>query len=75
MLSLSLSEPILRALDVDRMIVGHTPQDCINSAYDDWVWRIDIGMSVGVDDNKFVEVLEIQKSAEDGSETVRVLSM
>lgn len=38
-------EETLRLLSATRMVVGHTPQNGINSACDERVWRIDVGMS------------------------------
>jgi hypothetical protein len=35
----------LSMLGARRMVVGHTPQKRINSACDDQVWRIDVGLS------------------------------
>jgi hypothetical protein len=35
----------LDALGVQRMVVAHTPQDFVNAACDEQVWRVDVGMS------------------------------
>jgi hypothetical protein len=44
--------------EVQRMVMGHTPQEKINSALQDKAWRIDVGASKGVMNGK-PEVLEI----------------
>lgn len=44
--------------DVERMVMGHTPQNSINSALQDRAWRVDVGASKGVM-NGTPEVLEI----------------
>lgn len=60
-----IRETVKRALDsvdADRMVVGHTPQDAINSVLDGTVWRIDVRH----------EALEIMKR-DDGTEFGTVL--
>jgi hypothetical protein len=59
---------VLAALDVRRMVVGHTVQSQgINSACDERVYRIDVGLSRYYGQNP-IQVLEIKK------DNVRVLS-
>ena len=75
--SLSLSDltqidAVLAELDVDRMIMGHTPQERINSALQDKAWRIDVGSSIGMGNNS-VEALEIV-ALEDGTEQISILT-
>lgn len=41
----ALLEETLEALDVDRMVVGHTVQPDVTSACDGKVWMIDVGMA------------------------------
>ena len=54
------------------MVIGHTPQSKINAILNGKAWRIDVGMSRGMN-NRYPEVLEIVKG-EDGGETVTVLT-
>jgi hypothetical protein len=52
---------VLRALNVQRMVVGHTVQNAgISSACDGRVWRIDVGLSRYYGDRP-IQVLEIQQ--------------
>jgi hypothetical protein len=54
---------VLAALDVRRMVVGHTPQkQGINSACDGRVWRIDVGLSAHYGSQP-AEVLELNGDA------------
>jgi len=72
---LTLSENVLQALDVDRMVMGHTIQKRgINAALNGRLWRIDVGMSRGCSPNSLPEVLEITLN-ERNEEEVRVLSL
>ena len=67
---------MLAELDVDRMIMGHTPQNRINAALQGKAWRIDIGASRGISrmsTPKPVEVLEIV-ALENGKEEVSILT-
>ena len=62
--------------DVQRMVMGHTPQMRINSALGGRAWRIDVGASQGVMGNPNVEVLEIvHAGGEDGEDVVSVLTV
>jgi len=63
---------VLAELDVDRMIMGHTPQKEINAALLNKAWRIDVRASSGVNDRP-PEVLEIVMG-EEGKEEVWVLT-
>lgn len=64
-------EETLKALDCDRMVMGHTPQFGINSVLCGKAWRIDVGMSQGVMAGK-PEVLEVRLV--NGAEEVTVLT-
>jgi hypothetical protein len=58
---------VLSALEVGRMVVGHTvQQEGISSACDEHVWRIDVGMAAAYGGR--VQVLDIQE------DKVRVIS-
>jgi hypothetical protein len=60
--------------DVQRMVMGHTPQSKINSALDGKAWRIDTGASKGVMGGK-IEVLEIiHRGGENDEDVVNVLT-
>jgi len=54
------------------MVMGHTPQSRINSALNGKAWRIDVGMSRGMNAT-YPEVLEVVKD-DAGVETVWVLT-
>ena len=57
------------------MVMGHTPQNQINSALGGKAWRIDVGASQGVMGGT-PEVLEILHMAgEDGEDEVNVLTV
>jgi hypothetical protein len=55
--------------DVQRMVMGHTPQSKINSVLQNKAWRIDVGASKGVM-NGTPEVLEIIHCGGDNGEDV-----
>mmetsp|Transcript_30864 Transcript_30864/g.39866 ORF Transcript_30864/g.39866 Transcript_30864/m.39866 type:complete len:487 (-) Transcript_30864:3-1463(-) len=55
--------------DVQRMVMGHTPQYKINSALDSMAWRIDVGASQGVMGGT-PEVLEIIHMGGDNDEDI-----
>jgi len=60
--------------DVRRMVMGHTPQNRINSALGGKAWRIDVGASKGVMGGK-PEVLEIiHGGGADGEDAIHVLT-
>ena len=76
--SLGVEEPNCRILDttLDKLgakhiIVGHTPQDVINSKCNEKVWRIDVGLSTAMGGNNF-QVLEITR--ENDKNTFKVLT-
>ncbi|KAL3780859.1 hypothetical protein HJC23_001592 [Cyclotella cryptica] len=57
------------------MVMGHTPQNRINSALGGRAWRIDVGASAGVMGGT-PEVLEIiHEGGEDGEDLVSVLTV
>ncbi|KAL7481594.1 hypothetical protein ACHAW6_007272 [Cyclotella cf. meneghiniana] len=61
--------------DVQRMVMGHTPQNRINSALGGRAWRIDVGASAGVMGGT-PEVLEIiHEGGEGGEDLVSVLTV
>jgi hypothetical protein len=60
--------------DVQRIVMGHTPQMKINSALGGRAWRIDVGASQGVMGGT-PEVLEIIHGGEDGEDKVSVLTV
>ena len=60
--------------DVQRMVMGHTPQYRINSALGGRAWRIDVGASQGVMGGT-PEVLEIIHGGESGEDVVSVLTV
>ena len=61
--------------DVQRMVMGHTPQSKINSALQDKAWRIDVGASFGVA-NGTPECLEIiHCGGENDEDVINVLTV
>ena len=61
--------------DVQRMVMGHTPQMKINSALDGKAWRIDVGASKGVMGGT-PEALEIiHMGGEDDEDIVNILTV
>jgi hypothetical protein len=61
--------------DAQRMVMGHTPQNQINSALGGKAWRIDVGASQGVMGGR-PEVLEIiHMGGEDGEDLVNILTV
>jgi hypothetical protein len=66
-------DSVLKRLQADRMVIGHTPQSQINAILNGKAWRIDVGMSRGMK-GTLPEVLEISKG-DDGEETVAVLTV
>lgn len=60
---------------VERMVMGHTPQDQINAALKGKAWRIDVGASRGVM-NGTPEVLEIiHQGGENGEDIISILTV
>ena len=61
--------------DVQRMVMGHTPQNHINAALKGKAWRIDVGASRGVM-NGTPEVLEIiHKGGENDDDVINILTV
>lgn len=61
--------------EVERMVMGHTPQSKINSALQDRAWRIDVGASKGVM-NGTPEVLEIiHRGGENDQDIINILTV
>ena len=61
--------------DVQRMVMGHTPQRKINAALKGKAWRVDVGASKGVASGR-PEVLEIlHEAGEDGEDIVNILTL
>jgi len=58
--------------DVQRMVMGHTPQKQINSALKGKAWRVDVGASSGVMGGT-PEVLEIIHGGKDEDDTISIL--
>lgn len=63
---------MLRRLDASRLVMGHTPQSRINAILNGKAWRIDVGMSRGMN-GTYPELLEIEKNTE-GEECVCILT-
>lgn len=64
-----------RDIDVQRMVMGHTPQRKINAALDGRAWRVDVGASSGVM-NGTPEVLEIlHQGGENGEDLIHILTV
>lgn len=60
---------------VERMVMGHTPQNQINAALKGKAWRIDVGASRGVM-NGTPEVLEIiHQGGENGEDIISILTV
>lgn len=64
---------VLKELNCDRMVMGHTPQFKINAALSGKAWRIDVGASQGVMGGT-PEVLEIIHSPNGGEDQVNILT-
>lgn len=61
--------------DVERMVMGHTPQNRINAALKGKAWRVDVGASRGVM-NGVPEVLEIiHKGGENDEDVIHILTV
>ena len=58
--------------DVQRMVMGHTPQHRINAALKGKAWRVDVGASRGVMGGR-PEVLEITHG--ENFDTIKILTM
>jgi len=51
---------MLNDIGANHIIIGHSPQDVINSECDNKVWRVDVGLSRALGDNTF-QILEITR--------------
>ncbi len=60
--------------DVQRMVMGHTPQHRINAALKGKAWRVDVGASRGVMHGR-PEVLEITHGGEGEEDIIKILTM
>ena len=65
-------DEVLRRVKASRIVMGHTPQSQINAALNGKAWRIDVGMSRGMN-GTYPEVLEVVKN-NNGEEIVWVLT-
>lgn len=63
-------QKMLNDIGANHIIVGHSPQDIINSECDNKVWRVDVGLSKALGDNTF-QILEITRV--DGGNKFKVL--
>ena len=57
----SLLDETLENLNAKHIVIGHSPQDIINSKCSQKVWRVDVGLSKSLGNNKY-QVLEITKN-------------
>jgi len=67
----SMIDDVLRELDVDRLVVGHTVQHGVNSAHEGKVWRIDISGERWHDPNDKI-ALQVSHD-EDGNEQIAAI--
>ena len=61
----------LRDLNANHIIVGHSTQDIINSKCNEKVWRVDVGLSKALGNNK-LQILEITQDS--GRSKFRILT-
>ena len=61
----------LKDLDCEHIVIGHTPQNIINSRCNEKVWRVDVGLSKSLGNNKF-QILEIKRN--NNKSSFRILS-
>ena len=61
----------LKDLDCNHIVIGHTPQNIINSRCNEKVWRVDVGLSKSLGNNNF-QILEIKRN--DNKSSFRILS-
>jgi hypothetical protein len=61
----------LKDLDCEHIVIGHTPQNIINSRCNEKVWRVDVGLSKSIGNNKF-QILEIKRN--NNKNSFRILS-
>lgn len=55
----SILDETLKNMDAKHIIIGHTPQNVINSKCNEKVWRVDVGLSKSFGGNKF-QILKIE---------------
>ena len=53
-------DKMLKIIGANHIVIGHSPQNIINSKCNDKVWRVDVGLSKAIGDNKY-QILEIVK--------------
>tara|TARA_B110000238_G_C16073873_1_gene416165 strand:+ start:109 stop:561 length:453 start_codon:yes stop_codon:yes gene_type:complete len=56
----SVLNETLKSLNANHIIIGHTPQNVINSKCDEQVWRVDVGLSKSLGDNTF-QILQVKR--------------
>ena len=56
----SLLNDTLSHLNANHIVIGHTPQNIINSKCDEKVWRVDVGLSKSFG-SKSLQILKIKK--------------
>jgi len=61
----------LKELGCEHIVIGHTPQNIINSRCNEKVWRVDVGLSKSLGNNKF-QILEIKRT--NNKSNFRILS-
>jgi hypothetical protein len=61
----------LKDLGCEHIVIGHTPQNIINSRCNEKVWRVDVGLSKSLGNNKF-QILEIKRN--NNKSSFRILS-
>lgn len=64
-------EKTLNDLGCKHIVIGHTPQNIINSKCNEKVWRVDVGLSKSLGNNNF-QILEIKRN--DNKSSFRILS-
>ena len=55
-----LLDKTLKDIGAKHIVIGHTPQNVINSNCDEKVWRVDVGLSKSLGNNNF-QILEIKR--------------
>lgn len=58
----------LNYLGAKRIVVGHTPQDKINSKFYNKIWRIDVGMSEAFGKRKGLDRIQVLEIINDGKQ-------
>ena len=67
----SVVNKTLESLGANHIVIGHTPQNVVNSKCDDKIWRVDVGLSKSLGNNHF-QILEIKR--QDGQNVFSVLT-